>query len=61
MQTITLIAVILLAIAIILWCLAQYFILKRIKKVSESIKSQRSFRDKMHEEKNPLEIGRAHV
>lgn len=54
MQTITLIAVILLAIAIILWCLAQYFILKRIKKVSESIKSQRSFRDKMHEEKNPL-------
>jgi len=54
MNTFYIIAIILLSIAIILWCLAQYFILKRIKKISEHIKSQRTSRSKQKESNNPL-------
>jgi len=54
MNTLYVIAIILLSVAIILWCLAQYFILRRIKKISGRIKSQRTFRDKNHEAKNSL-------
>jgi len=54
MNTFYIIAILLLSIAIILWCLAHYFILRRIKKISEHIKSQRSFGDKIQGMKNPL-------
>ncbi|MBI4931552.1 MAG: sensor histidine kinase [Bacteroidetes bacterium] len=40
MTTLTLLAIILLSASIILWILAQVFILKRIKNISEHIKSQ---------------------
>lgn len=54
MNTLTTIAVILLFIAIILWLLAQVFILKRIKKISEHIKSQITSKNKSKKSKSPI-------
>lgn len=54
MNTFYIIAIILLSIAIILWCLAQYFILRRIKKISEQIKSKRTSASRKQEATPPL-------
>ena len=54
MNTLYITAIILLSTAIILWCLAQYFILKRIKKISEHIKSQIKSKNKVEKSKAPI-------
>ena len=54
MPTLTLIAVILLIVAIILWGLAQFFILRRIKKISETIQSQIKSKSKKEKTKDAL-------
>ena len=54
MPTLTLIAVILLVVAIILWGLAQFFILRRIKKISETIQSQIKSKSKKEKTKDAL-------
>ena len=54
MPTLTLIAIILLIVAIIFWGLAQFFILRRIKKISETIQSQIKSKSKKEKTKDTL-------
>ena len=54
MPTLTLIAIILLIVAIIFWGLAQFFILRRIKKISETIQLQIKSKSKKEKTKDAL-------